>query len=111
MKKYLIAALLLVAGNAYAAEPYQIVASGTVALTTGTATSSTFDDGFSAIRLVCTADCFVALQGPGVTITAATTSVFLPADVPLTVKRRGSLVVFGHVPTSTGSLYVTTLSE
>jgi len=107
----LAAAAALLISTAAVAEPYQAVTSHNVSTSTTEATTSRVTQtGIAALRIVMTAAGYVAVMTTPFT-SAASAPVFVPANVPVTLKAKGSQVVGVILDTSSGNLHVTELSK
>jgi len=105
--KRLALALLLLSGAAYADDaPFDPVAHYQVTTSTSEASSTTMLSGTNALRVVCTAACWIATSvSSGATV--ATAPTYLPAGQVGWLRKNPATEVFVRVIGASGTLEIT----
>jgi len=118
MKKYFLALLIslgacitLVFFQVAHADTYYPSTAYNVSIGTTAAASQPLNKTTDSVRLVCTVDCYVALESSSAAAFAAVSAyVLLPADWPITLKSLGSTYVLVSAGSS-GILNITEMSK
>ena len=105
----LIAALFLFA-SAASAQEYQVVDTEIKNISTTLATSAETNPQTYALRLVSSVAAYISIQISGIS-TAATSPVYLPANLPFETRIVGKKIIVVQTPTGAGILSIIELSK